>query len=758
MLILSMSLWSFPVSASSQSPQTDGITFTNLGPIGGSWGQVGKVAVVAVDWSNPRIIYAAGGGWYNNVSPQDPNSSGIYVTKDGGLHWTEASHGLPDPYVSSIWVNPTNPSHAVAVSVLGVSQTSNWGSSWTMTLPADYSEVTEYPGFSNLGAIGESIYVAQLHTIYQSSNDGQTWTVSHTNLNGYYASLSSNGAEVCATWADMTGRYLDCAMSSSQWTTRTDGCDIDSLWLGPPSSQEIIAGNYLPQCVSHDNGRTWEPFPKSSLTTNKPLQVLTVDPQRANVMWAAYQDGPLLKSTDYGDHWSSVNGVGDIRAILPPPKGASQFFLGTDQGLYRGSPSGPNGFKPISQGVRSAMVYSVAAAGSKIIAITQDYQPFVSSNAGKSWSEPLFGGGEDGTAFINYANPLVSLQSTDDASCDSHFFGSVFSGYSNMPDNAKTPELSNFVTAASSPNIVYATDNPSGCQNLPPFDLWRSSNWGLTWSRVASLPLDAGEGIAVNPTNPLVLVAVSHDQSSPLTYWLSSDGGHSWNNVTTSCPNELDAIWWNPSNASQLIFTPFDTQSNVCISSDQGTMFTELRDSFPPPPPLNGAYPGPLSLSFVPGNVNGASFAFGPGLGLLYSPQFGQPWSPVSTNLIARDVTSIAWLGGHLLLSTYGQGVVESRSRVDPFSVPNEPTCQPTSRNGTAVTFRWSNASNVSSPPMRGYVVTPMTSSGRAIMSTWASATSSSVTVKLPISHRFHAIISSVNDVGPSVGCVSSDA
>jgi photosystem II stability/assembly factor-like uncharacterized protein len=722
---------------------------------------VGKVATVAVDWFNPKIIYLAGGGWNPDDSGSfevDPNSSGIYVTKDGGAHWAQASKGLPDPYVYSLWVDPTKPSNAIAVSDLGVSDTSDWGASWTMTLPVSQIGVEA----SDLGFVSGSIYVADGSAIYQSNNDGQSWEVVETNPSGNYEHLSSNGTEVCATWSVQsvdTRGHVDCATSLGQWVTRTingcgSNCDMNSLWLGPPTAQEIVVGDHGADWMSHNDGVSWQAFPNSSNFATE-FQAMTIDPQNADVIWAANSDSALMKSTDFGEHWSPANSSGDIRVILPPPSGSSQFYLGTDQGLFRRVGNKPFAFKAISQEVRSSMVYSVAAAGSKILAVAQDYEPFVSNNAGHSWSQVP--GGEFGSVFINYADPLVSLQSTD--SEGPYTFGPLDSRYG---VSSRPPELTNFVVAYSNPNIVYAlrtTFNVAGGQSV----LWRSNNWGLTWRSVAQLP-SAMNAIAVDPQDPSSLLAIDATANH---HWTTSDGGQTWQSVTDSCTLSTyvatrtgSIISWNPANANQVITTT-NTGSSVCISTDGGKTFTVLDGGFAPPFDQHigtALLMGAQSIWFVPGDTNGASFALVPEDGLLYSPELGQPWSPVTTNIVARDMTAIAWSKGHLLLSTYGQGIVESNSIVDSYSAPAAPSCKSTSRSESAVTFRWTDGTAVSGPPTLGYVVTPMTKSGKVLTPTWVSAPSNSATITLPMASKFHATITSVNDVGPSVGCVTGSA
>ena len=755
----------FLISATANGLSVASMSFSPLGPTGSPWGQVGKVSTVAVDWSHPTIIYAAGGGWSTIDSNPDPNSSGVFLTRDGGAHWTSISAGLPDTFVYSLWVDPTAPNHAVAVSVLGVSETSNWGQSWVMTLPRTAATVAPYQyhadSISNIGVMQGAIYVANGPSIYRSNNAGLSWAVVHTLASGNFVYLAANGSEVCATWA---GGHVDCSTAPGTWLTKTvtpcgNSCDVEALWLGPATSHEMVLGTGA-QWMSVNDGLTWHPFPRSALWAGQ-FQAMTLDPQHANVVWAADVDGPVYKSSDFGVHWIEVYSGGDMRSIIPPPPGANLFFLGTDQGLYRGSSPALNYVVPISQGVRSAMAYDVAAAGNNILTVVQDYSPFLSTNGGRTWVTTS--GGENGLSFINPAVPQVMLQDTNNYGSQS-YFSDVGTPFLNVSSAPQPPLFTKIVSSTSNPNIVYGfIDSPYfySLSRTGTSYLWRSTNWGLTWHKVEQLPGEMID-VALNPSNPLSILAIQKGVTSN-SLWSSTDGGRNWSPLSPDCQSMygISQITWNPSNPLQVAITSRES-ANVCESNDGGQSFVNVAGEFlakpvpaTDPTSIPNVYSNVPSLYFVLGDSRGSSFAIVPTSGLFYSPAFGSPWTRVTTNLVAQNLTSLAWLHRHLVLSTYGEGVVESSRVATPFNVPATPTCLHTTVSNTTTTFHWRSSGTISTPPVLGFVLTPVTATGRYLTPQWVSPLSRSLSVRTPGKEHLRALIASDNVVGVSSTCTT---
>ena len=68
---------------------------------GGTGGGAGKLNAVAVELSNPQVMYAAGGVGPGNSGPG--SEAGVYMTTDGGASWSQVDGGLTSTAIGALW-------------------------------------------------------------------------------------------------------------------------------------------------------------------------------------------------------------------------------------------------------------------------------------------------------------------------------------------------------------------------------------------------------------------------------------------------------------------------------------------------------------------------------------------------------------------------------------------------------------------------------------------------------------------------------
>jgi hypothetical protein len=86
------------------------------------------VTSFAIDPTNASRTFAGYSG-YNSGTPATPGH--VFLTTNRGASWTNASGNLPDIPVSSLLIDPNNTSHVLAGTDLGVFETLNNGTTWT---------------------------------------------------------------------------------------------------------------------------------------------------------------------------------------------------------------------------------------------------------------------------------------------------------------------------------------------------------------------------------------------------------------------------------------------------------------------------------------------------------------------------------------------------------------------------------------------------------------------------------------------------
>ena len=134
-----------------------------------------SITAIGPSDSDPNTVYIGTGGWLYNAAS---GSGGVFVTRDGGLTWSEDTFGLPDRNITDLAVHPTDPDRAFAV-VGGflsghVFETTDGGVTWanrTGNLPdLPVNAVLHDP------ADPRAIYIGTDLGVFHSSSGGGIWT------------------------------------------------------------------------------------------------------------------------------------------------------------------------------------------------------------------------------------------------------------------------------------------------------------------------------------------------------------------------------------------------------------------------------------------------------------------------------------------------------------------------------------------------------------------------------------------------------
>jgi photosystem II stability/assembly factor-like uncharacterized protein len=174
---------------------------------------------------------------------------GVWRSTNNGSVWTKMNNGLPSSF--SVFALAVNASYIFAGSDGGgLFRSTNNGSSWTQV----------NNGLSNLSVrslslLGSSVLAGTSGGgIYLSTNNGANWSIASMNSNGYIYSLLSVGSNFFA--GTNLGLFLF-SYNGSIWTS--DKKDLNPIVLSLSlSGSEIFAGTDSSGVFrSHDNGSTW---------------------------------------------------------------------------------------------------------------------------------------------------------------------------------------------------------------------------------------------------------------------------------------------------------------------------------------------------------------------------------------------------------------------------------------------------------------------------------------------------------------------
>lgn len=502
--------------------------------------------------------------------------------------WTNV--GIPG---AQVWnVKYVRDGVAIAVTAGGIYRTTNHGSTWTLSrrmAPVNNFSIAVNP-------VNPDQILVTGEGAYRSSDRGITFTRVNVDVpvatmpaiasvafshDGYYAWLIESDGDVRrstdggVTWQSFPGVLPP----GEYWFADTDLADRNTVYAGKglgiyasrdggatwtvlpadnssrPQASRTTTGrliatqtnsNYVIRW-SNDFGQTWNP----SVTLPSFYGLATASDNRA---FGVDYEANFYSSADDGATWTNrgrlPNGYG--AGISVDPANPQRMLIGTWAGIVR-SEDGGNTWTESNAGLLEATGLGIATSttgGTAVYVATSDLSSVYRRDGAGVYS-----------AVARSSSPLV--------------------GYPGMQGY----------------QIAVAPQNPNTLYMLRGERLARSTNGGVDWSLLATLPMIYS--LTLDPGNPLVVYATGQDRRLK-----STDGGVTWTSFGDSLPvsvrNAFGKIYVDPANSANL-FALVDGYSGaaspVYRSTDAGATWaaTNWSDSTLPSPF------SPNAMAFEPG-------------------------------------------------------------------------------------------------------------------------------------------------------------
>ncbi len=602
------------------------------------------VSAIAIDPSDPKIMYAGTGEVYN-LENSAPNVAirvtrgtygiGILKSEDGGLSWYKS---LDWGYgqlrgVQDIKINPLRPETVLAATTEGLLRSWDSGSSWhtihnksmAVDIEIDPSDTSRI--FVTHGSLDDQ----SVSGVYRSVNGGANFIKLAAGLPGSYSGKTL--LTICPTQPNVLYASVGEAFAQNGLFKSSNG---GNTWT-KVSSEDVskYQGWY-----SHD----------VAVHPNDPNTIVWVGIDA----WKSTNSGNSVEQKTYWYNWDFgyVPAGGsegppdyvhaDIHRAYYLPNDPNKVYLVTDGGLFV-SYDGGETWQGRNGGYQSQQFYANLGNSTTNAELSiggmQDNSTAI-YYGDPSWTRVLGGDGE--SAAINPQNDQIMYGSSQYLNLyKSTDGGQNWYGINNQISGSAAFN-GPFEISPSNPDILYA-----GAQGL-----WRSDDGGENWYDVTGFIADGDVilTIAINPENPDLVYCSTAPSTTNQARVYKVDVANFTVTQVTGLPNRLcmDIAFASGLESTVFaVFAGFNTQ-HVWKSEDDGATWTAIDNGLPDVP-TNSILMDPSTNHLYVGND----------LGVWHSANAGASWDIYSADapqaMLAMHL-SIA-PGNKLRVATYGLGV-----------------------------------------------------------------------------------------------------
>ncbi|MDX2173592.1 MAG: T9SS type A sorting domain-containing protein [Bacteroidota bacterium] len=579
---------------------------------------VSAVSDLAIDPTNPNIMYLATGGGDDFLSGQPVYSDGLYKTTDGGVTWAQAGITFSlsqSRVIHKIVIDPANSANILVATSVGIYRSTNSGASFTSINTFNCWDLKVHPTNSSI------MYAASGTTFYRSTNSGASFSSVSTPISG------ANRISIAVTPINPTNVYLLASKSS------------DSQFLGVYQStddgQTFVTKSITPNIIGNSCGGT-------STGQGQGWYDLSIAASPTNSGEVVVGGVNVWKSTNNGTSWSLIgcwnnapNYIhADIHELEYAPNGT--LFSANDGGFFKSN--GGTTWTDLTANRNIAQIYKIGLSSltaNKWITGHQDNGTNIRSGA--TYSASLSGDGMD--CFIDRTNDNVMYAEQYNGSLNRSLNGglswsSIVSGLTGTGDWVTPWKQDPFVA-----NTIYVGYNT----------MFKSTNQGTNWTSMGNT---GGGGsiveFAIAPSNNQVIY-VLHPGSVRKT----TNGGATWTNVTNGLPaGNATFITIKPTdpNTAWVTVSGYTSGSKVYQTVDGGATWMNISSNLPNLPANCSVYePGSNDRIYI-----------GMDLGIYYKDNSSTNWTLYNTglpNVVVMDMEISPADPGKIFAATFGRGV-----------------------------------------------------------------------------------------------------
>lgn len=455
-------------------------------------------------------------------------SSGVYLSTNDGLSWTNVSSDLSSFTVNTLICNGDT---ICAGTTGGFFISTDSGITWLRN-----NSGLKSISISKLITSGSNIFAGTKSGIYLSTNNGTNWVEVNSGITNYYiTSLAINGTNIFAgTYGN--GVYHS-TNNGAEWKTKNSGLPFAGLNAFAVEGTNIYAGAVWGIYRSTNNGKDWI----SSCRDRESSYIYNLAVSGPNI-FAASNDG-LFCSVDSGRTWAYVNiGIPFIPNVYALAVNGSNIYAGTmGKGVIISTDYGISWYMAIP-GLSKIFIYTIAVNGSNIFACTNS-EIYLSTDDGVNWNQ-INGG-------------LASTQILALTVCANNVFAGNSSGayvfsYDSLDWNLVNKSFWVYSLAAYDSNLFAGTD----------MGVYLGTNNGTSWTEVNKGIIKSFiNALTVCGTNLFADVSGYGVYRRPLSEMVTSVKEPGQTKMVTSF--SLEQNYPNPFNPGTVISYAIPSASNV---------------------------------------------------------------------------------------------------------------------------------------------------------------------------------------------------
>jgi photosystem II stability/assembly factor-like uncharacterized protein len=663
----------------------------------GPFNVAGRVRAMAMDPSDPAILYAGSAG------------GGVWKTTDAGTSWTALTDFLPNLRIGSIAVDPYHTSTVLAGNGegfvawqgglaygRGIYKTKDGGQNWEL-IPATATADFEYVFDISFDPFIDGAVIASTRKgLFRSTDGGTNWTrvlTGGTMSRGMMAAFSRTSEGLVYGVLEGLGIYR-----STDHGVTWNALDLSGLGIGSfsrivvapaPSNGDIVYAAFTAEdetCAglfrSTNRGDAWISIatPTNQFWDRSYMgeqgnynSVLVVHPTNPNTVIAGGIE--LYRTTNGGQSWKQISnwyeGTSlpyvhcDNHAVIYNTADTRQWYSANDGGVFRTDNDGAT-FLDKNTGLVTAQFHSGTPhpVSDMIIGGTIDNGNLLTSDA-SSWTDVT--GGDGGWTAIDYNTPSTMFSELYYL----HFMKSTQGGIEGSWKMAMNgiPRASDYGTSdpvnfmapfemdANNPGLLYAGTNK----------IYRTTNGAQTWMAISP---------AISGTGVLSAIGLSAS-SSQIIYaagttgmlQVSTNGGSTWTRATSGLPTryitDIAVDRADPATAYVTV-SAFGT-GHIYKTTNTGGSWTSISGS------------GATGLPDVPANTlvihpsDPNQLFVGTDVGLFYSSDCGATWVVNNEGLGNVTISDLQFKSnGVLIAATHGRGMYRTDfSLTDTQRTPN---------------------------------------------------------------------------------------